>query len=382
MYLILTKKEKKKKIIYLFGLILSIMIVSCQQKDGPFNGPEAEEVQEVKAQFFSTIQTASSGENFGDLKSTSTDPLYDRNGAPVYVDGITITADNKTLYSYGVKTETFMFEANEADEDRPIEMTIGVGSNEFSAVGVPTYTAGAWTEQDFATKDVSAELVDRAAVYSPVLTGLHPIYVEYYTDSIAKQVVTFNTNWYNALLLSDPYGEDGNTGLTLKEMQDYTRTNQNGDYLQYWKSGYFDVWPGFVQLILNPQTGRTNIVFEAEKDAYYRVTPTLYDAAGVVIESVELLHDGIANASAVIFNTAAMVDGTYIEVLVERSDDGSVGSYIPVTDASNINIPTQIGKNVTHVINFDGDDNISTEANVTNYNPITTEQDTHTLDES
>ena len=345
-----------KKLIYFFGLILSISLASCNNDKVP-NDQQAQEVQ------ISVNTTVSSGTTSDDFTKAA-GQTYDRNGAPAYVSGITITAENNKLDWYPDVTEEFPFEdVGGTDGDHPITMTVGVGYNDFTAVGTPTFSAQTTFTVDYMDKDASStELDTRAGVYSAALLSSHPIYMEYATNEPAKYNVQFNTNWFDALSADDPYTSTVGDGLTLQEMKEYERPVGT---LKYWSSGYFDVWPGYVDLELSTQVGRTAIVLESETDIYIRVTPVLYDNNGtdsddtddIVLDDQQVFtHTNTAKASMALFNGTNMVDGTYLKVTFEISADQG-NSWEDV--AATVLIDTQVGKNITHLINYNGSDQVN-----------------------
>ena len=344
-----------KKLIYFLGLILSISLVACNNDDVP-NDQQASEVQ------ISVNTHVSSGTTSDDFTKAA-DQTYDRNGAPAYVSGITITVENNKLDWYPDVTEEFPFEdVGGTDGDNPITMTIGVGYNDFTAVGTPTNSALTTSVVDYMDKDASSTLDAKAAIYSAAILTSYPIYMEYATNEPAKYNVNFNTNWFDALSADDPYTGTVGDGLTLQQIKEYERP---AGTLKYWSSGYFDVWPGYVDLELSTQVGRTAIVFESETDIYIRVSPVLYDDNDtpddesddtVVDNTQQFTHTNTAKASIALFNGANMTDGTYIKNTFQISaDQGSTWEDVAAT----VIVDTQVGKNVTHLINYNGSDQVN-----------------------
>ena len=333
-----------KKFISFFGLIIVISFAACNQD----NSPDVN--QYVEAAFYVNIEDGSFSEDFTKASTGS----YERPATtPVYVTGVKITAVNHKLENFDPRTEEFPFADTGGD---PITMEVGVGNTDFTAISTTDESPVISNHLHLLTKETSGTLEEKASVYSPTLKSQQPIYVEYATDSIARQYVGFSTTWYNNLLVDDPKDNDPNDdGLTLSEMQKY----MYGGSLYYWtrRSGtslyYFEVWPGFVEFTLTPQLGRIQIVFESETDITLKVSPILYAKDGSVLDDTQQFeHTSTTQASAFIFNSANMTDGTYVKVTVEK-DDGS-GGWITV--GTNMIIDTEPGFNVTHVINFSGAD--------------------------
>ena len=353
----------KSKILFLS--IFAVLFAACNNESDTL----MPEDMKVQATFYTNLESGTSSSYFG----TKTD--VDRpDSAPVEITGITITADNTKLEgdwlqdangawyqtAYPDVVETFTFETVDDGTPEPITMEVGVGNTIFTAVSTTNSTAGVFYEPDFAAKQ-SGDLITRAQNYTGDLQTAQAIYVEYATQVYRN--VQFNTNWFDNIVANGYSLAGVPAGLTLEELL-VVRDVRN-DLLEFWYSGYFALWPGYVDLHLSPRTGRTQIVFDSEVDLQFQITAVLYDdndtpdddSDDVILDDqkdangnqISLSHSVLANASAIIFNTADMVDGTYVQVTVEkRATDADPWTEVP----TDINIPTQAGHNVTGVINF------------------------------
>ena len=328
-----------KKLIYLFGLILAISFVACNQDDGL----STDEPQYVEVAFKTTLESGSAGEGFTKASSGT----YERPAStPVQVTGIIITAENQRIHDKAqVYVEEFPFAAAGVGGGDPITMTIGVGETDFSAVSTTLITEDITSLQYFDDKEATGTLQEKASAYTTKLQSQQAIYADWATSEVVKRNVMFNTNFFDHVIATD-------NGLdTWEDIVAHPYYYKGGDYI--------DVWPGYVDMTLTPQTGRSQIVFESESDLNLRITPVLWDDNDTPDDldddteldaTQQLEHQSTTKASAFIFNSSNMLDGTYIKVQVEKFDGVN---WIDV--ATSIIITTQPGYNVTHVINFSGE---------------------------
>ena len=130
---------------------------------------------------------------------------------------------------------------------------------------------------------------------------------------------------------------------------------------------------------MTAKQGRVNIVFEAEQDLKYRLTATLVtEVPDPVISSVTVLETNDF-AGGFIFNQAEMIEGTYVNVKIEKAprDNDTDDNWVPVD--SEINIFTRPGANYTHLIRFDGEGTSEAGFGLT-FNPITEESSSTLVD--
>ena len=263
--------------------------------------------QDVEVAFEAVLQDS-------EISSVKAD--YDRGVAPVYVSGLKITATNNTYTVYDAVDSTFMF-ADQADVENPMTMIVKPGQNQFDATSIATNDAFTAVISSFDRADQTLSLEERVEAYADEFNiDDYPIFVEYSGSTTADIEFT----------------EDLNT----------------------------------VVLEMDPQQGRVNVVFEGEQDLWYRLTSSLKDDAGSTIgTSSEIILQDYTSACGFVFNEAAMTGGSTVNVVIEKSPANDIWEYI-----DEVNISTQLGVNLTHLINFDGEETASTGFTVT-FDPIT-----------
>ena len=264
-------------------LIISIisfsLFTACNNEEATEEMPE-----EVEVTFNTALENGSFRES---LTKTGT---YERGTAPVYLSGIKITANKEG----DVTEQTFDF-VDFTDSDNngihdgggdPITMNVKLGSNIFTAesVAANTYTPGVMIlPNHFSSKlEPNGTLEEKAAAYSARLLTDYPLYAKY--SGTATQDILF-------------YGPP-------------------------------------VDILLTPQNGRVNIIFETDVQGTYTFVLWIYDSNGNTVGPYTVIHSQTAEistsdtyASALIVNNDAITDGCTAELYL-WTNSGTIRSLI------------------------------------------------------
>lgn len=136
------------------------------------------------------INLSADDTNGGNTKATG----YKRGEAPVYIDGVRLTATSRDFSGFNV-TEDFYFKSDDPNDGKDIILTgVAIGGNDFMATGLCNASQG---NEHFAdlTPVSASSMNDYADKYAQVLRGLKPIYAEYKPwGSVYKAISTTGIN--------------------------------------------------------------------------------------------------------------------------------------------------------------------------------------------
>ena len=345
----------------LLAILFIASFTACNEADIPID----QQPEDVEVAFSTSISGGSSVE---DLTKAS-DQEYDRNGAPVYLGGITISVENQTYPSYTYEEEFPFEDVGGTDGDNPITMTIKAGSNKFSAVGNPANPMPYKVDGD-----------GNVIVSSIGLPSMH----HYFATDLAKypnadfphhrKLYESEVGYETLAARSAQYGEWIDEVYPLYADYASDEVIQNIGF-----SGTTDV-----DLELKPLNGRVQIVMENNilTDLGFQVESILYDENGNILtydndddpstDETSIRHYGIhsyeEHASAWVFNREEMVDGTYIQVTVNKrpKSSQSASDWEPVIVAGDLRIDVEPGQNITCLIYYNaGQSSLEVETAVT-----------------
>ena len=309
---------------FLFIAILFIVLFTACSK----NTAEVDPGQQDVGVVFTVVLEESA---LSQLKS------YQRGDAPAYVSGLKITATNTLSYIDDISSTFDFVDFVDADGDGEhdgggelMTMTVKGGENEFDAVSFAENSAFYQVVAPFDRLDVTSypDPATRATAYAESFSiEAYPIFVEY----------------------------SGNTTVTFDA----------------------DTDAADVTLDMTADQGRVNIVFEGDEDVTYKITATEYmeDVSGSQVyqdNPLEIVLEDYTKVGACIFNTATMVSGSGVNVLIQFKPDGATDDEYK--ELTNTDVATVPGSNLTHLFYWDGIELVDIGFTV-DFTPITDESD-------
>ena len=332
----------------LLAILFIASFTACNEADIPID----QQPDDVEVAFNTSI---TGGSSVGDLTKAS-DQEYDRNGAPVYLGGVKISVENQTYPSYTYEEEFPFEDVGGTDGDNPITMTIKAGSNKFSAEGIPGNDMPS-------IKDGNGDPVTHTI-------GLPPMHHYFATDLVKypntdfphhRKLYASETGFETLAARSAQYGE------WIEEIYPLYAEYESEEVIQdIGFNGATDI-----DLDLKPLNGRVQVVMEnhIETDLGFQVSTVLYNADGTnalydkdgdgeILDTEYIQHYGIhsyeEHATAWVFNRPEMVDGTYIEVIINKrpKSSQSASDWEPVIAAGELQIPIVPGQNITCLIYY------------------------------
>jgi len=130
---------------------------------------------------------------------------YKRGQAPVYIAGVTLTADNTEYNIASVVNivQTFNFASDVATDGEDIVLTgLTVGTNSITAVGICDNTAEN-AHYSVLSEATGGNLKEKADAYAEVLRGKQPIYAAYTEDNAVEKVISAGDNAITVNMVTD-----------------------------------------------------------------------------------------------------------------------------------------------------------------------------------